>query len=92
MIKGLYCIKDIKAKTYNDPIVAVNDDVAKRMIDDLLIKKDDFIFTFANDYSLWKIGTYNTENGEIKPELTCLLEIGVRKVELMSRGDHSGEN
>jgi hypothetical protein len=88
MIKGIYCIKDIKAKTYNDPIVSVNDDVAKRCIDDLLVRKDDYIYNFADDYSLWKIGTFNTETGEIKPELTCIEEIGVRKMELMSRGEN----
>lgn len=63
MIKGLYCVRDVKAGNYWPPIAHVNDEVAKREFGMLCHTPD--VAYLANDLQLYKVGTFNDQTASI---------------------------
>lgn len=55
-----YSIYDKKAKQFSDPVLCVNDDVAKRMMQQTLSKS-----MFPEDYDLYQIGEFDIDSGFI---------------------------
>lgn len=62
MISGLYSIKDERTE-YDVPFPARSDEEAKRMLANLTKNEDCIVARFAEDYSLYKLGDFNSENG-----------------------------
>lgn len=60
---GVYCIRDIKSG-WLSPTVDVNDQVAIRNFA-YAVQHNDMFSDFANDYSLYQIGVFDTDTGEI---------------------------
>ena len=60
---GVYCIRDIKSG-WLSPTVDINDQVAIRNFA-YAVQHNDMFSDFANDYSLFQIGVFDTETGDI---------------------------
>lgn len=61
MIQGLYAIKD-ELSGYAAPITIKNDDLAKRWFT-AQVNNNEMMKGSTKDFSLWKIGEFNTESG-----------------------------
>lgn len=78
LIIKLYAIKD-DLNGFAPPIPFNNDDIAKRYFKEMC-QENLTIRISPQDFSIWKIGEYNTKDGTIKTETTpTLLERGERK-------------
>lgn len=60
MIKNIYVIYDTKAQVYNSPFFLLNDAVAQRNCESLMLEDND-VSRNPEDFSLFKIGTYDDE-------------------------------
>lgn len=60
---GVYCIRDLKSG-WLSPTVDINDQVAIRNFV-YAVQHNELFSDFANDYSLYKIGDFDTETGDI---------------------------
>ena len=69
---GVYAIKDVKTG-FLQPTVEMNDKVAIRNFAFAVHRtKDSLFYTFPEDYSLFRIGYYETDTGELE---RCDLEV-----------------
>ncbi len=67
MIKQILTVFDSKAKTYLDPIVCRNTEIAMRSLSELIDEADanhDFV-KYTEDYSLFACGKYDDETGKM---------------------------
>lgn len=74
MIFGVYAIRDVKSG-FLQPTVELNDQVALRNFAHACMQGESLFFTHAADYSLYKIGTFNSETG-ILTSLELLQNLG----------------
>ena len=66
MIYGIYSVRDAKTG-FLPPTTDVNDDSARRNFA-YAFSKQDSLFVFASsDYSLYKLGEYDTDSGQVVP-------------------------
>lgn len=65
MKTNLYVIYDSKSELYNTPFALLNDEVAMRSAQQLLADPHSDIAKNPEDYSLFKIGTYDDANAII---------------------------
>lgn len=66
MIYGIYSMRDVKTG-YLPCNVDVNDDSAKRNFDFAFKNANSMFANYPSDYSLYKLGEYDTDSGEITP-------------------------
>lgn len=62
---GMYAIRDVKTG-FLAPTLDMNDEAAIRNFEHACMRADSLFFTHAADYSLYRIGTYIAETGEIE--------------------------
>lgn len=62
-----YVIFDHPAKLYNKPFYLLNDNVAKRAMQDLINDPQTDIARHPTDFSLWFIGTYDDTTATFCP-------------------------
>lgn len=75
MITKLYATFDKLAKAYNERFFqAPNNEVAIRIIQNSQ-KQDRFLNENAKDYSVWCLGTYDNETGEITPKKEMIYQL-----------------
>lgn len=68
MILPMFAINDIKAHAFNQPALSANEETVKRSFYEMLVNGNDPIMKFSpNDFSLYKIGEFDTEKGIVKP-------------------------
>lgn len=67
MIYGIYAIKDAKT-TFMPANVDYNDASAVRNFEHAVRQPDSLLRSHPADYSLWRVGQYDNEDGEITPE------------------------
>lgn len=78
MIYGMYSVKDLKTGFL--PVTTdMNDLSAMRNFEHACMNTDSLFFTHASDYQLFKVGTFDTETGEITIENTFLMDAPVEK-------------
>lgn len=65
MVKTLYSILDVNVG-FGMPIVQDNDAVAMRNFENACCDKSSVYATHSSDFSLWAIGTYDTDSGELE--------------------------
>lgn len=63
-----YAIYDNKAAAFGRPFFQSQDGQATRMLADLVNDNSTTIFKHPEDYSVYRIGSYNDENGELIKE------------------------
>lgn len=72
MIYGLYAIKDAKT-TFMPCTVDYNDASAIRNFEHAVQSPDSLMRSHPNDYALFKVGTFNNENGAIEHSFAPIL-------------------
>lgn len=71
MIVNVYAVKDDKHE-YWTPSFEANDETAYRNFAHTILTSKSVMTTFKKDFSLYKIGTYDTSNGLIN---SCIPEL-----------------
>lgn len=67
MIFGIYSIRDAKTGFLN-PTFEINDLVAQRNFESAVLNSDhSLFFTHPDDYSLYRLGLFNSDSGHIEP-------------------------
>jgi len=70
---SLYTIFDSKAGAYLPPFTSVNDATALRSFESAIQQEDHDFNRHAEDYSLWTIGTFDQDKGELRVQkLLCI--------------------
>lgn len=72
MLYGVYAIRDLKTG-YLAPTVDVNNASAVRNFSHAASRVDSLFYSHPADYQLFRIGTYDTEDGNFIPEQHELL-------------------
>jgi len=67
MLVYLYSVEDKLAEEYGPPFTAKNDAIARRQFKNLSANMQQ-----VEDFELWKLGTFDTESGEINKELEVI--------------------
>lgn len=67
----IYAIKD-EMSGYMAPVNFPSDEFTKRAFEAELTNPESMISRFQKDYSIWKIGEFNTETGEFKNDLKLI--------------------
>lgn len=65
---NIYTVLDKKAGIYNTPQFLVNDEVAIRLFEFLVNQPESVMARYPEDYSLYRIGSYDLDTGIIIPE------------------------
>ncbi len=63
-----YAIFDTCSGIYEKPFFSTTDDLVKREFQDVAIAADHPISKHPEHYSLWRLGIFNNENGDIHNE------------------------
>ncbi len=72
MLKYVYAIRDYKIG-YTNLVVEDNEDVAIRSLKQALRSPDTLFHNEPKDFALFRLGTYNTETGDIIPNEPILV-------------------
>ena len=72
MLKHIYAIRDYKVG-YTNLVVEENQDVAIRSLKMALRNPDTLFHNEPKDFALFRLGTYNTETGDIIPNEPILV-------------------
>jgi len=65
MVKNLYSILDVNVG-YGMPLVQDNDAVAMRNFENACSDKSSIFSTHSADFSLWCVGTFDSDTGELE--------------------------
>ncbi len=68
MILAIYSVWDSKADAYIQPFFATNDAVALRMFQTACRDQAHDFYMHAEDYSLFRLGTFDQQKGDLSPE------------------------
>ncbi len=63
-----YAVFDSCAGVYQKPFFSTTDDLVKREFQDIATSEDHPIAKHPEHYSLWRLGIFNDENGDITNE------------------------
>jgi len=63
-----YCILDIKSKIYNSPHFLINDAVAIRQFQMVIMDKESMLSKFPEDYRLYRVGKFDMLTGNLDQE------------------------
>lgn len=66
MIYGMYAIRDLKTGFLNISLEQ-NDNSAIRNFEHACMNSDSLFYTHGSDYSLYRIGTFDTDTGLVSP-------------------------
>lgn len=72
MILKLYALKD-ELNGFTSPIPFTNEEMAKRYLKDQY-SSNPTVKNTPQDFSIWRVGEYETENGELTGEEPTLIE------------------
>lgn len=74
-IQNLYCLYDSAARRYFPPFLSDNNDTAQRYLKSSLTSTDSVIAQHPDDYSLYMVGDFDPDSGQIdvvdQPILVC---------------------
>lgn len=68
MNQKVFAIKDIKLDTYATPFFSINDATALRAFEELVNDENTQINKYSSDFTLHRIGSYNSATAELIPE------------------------
>lgn len=66
-IQNLYSLYDNASQLYWAPFAAENDDVAKRSLRMMAVDERSIISKAPNDYSLYLVGDFDPDDGQLSP-------------------------
>lgn len=73
MTYSMYCIRDAVLDAFEAPWCALSDASAQRTFVNLLKDDDSPYFRNKEDFSLWRVGQFDTENGIVSCEPVRLM-------------------
>lgn len=73
MIFNIYAIKDLKTG-FLPPTVEYNDNAAIRGFEHGCKQVNSLFYTHPGDYQFWKLGSYDTESGELFSDIKFLCD------------------
>ena len=80
MILNIYAIKDEKVPCYTQLRTAPSDGVAIRNMKVLIDAEQSGDFgKFSDDFKLYKLGSYDTETGDLKPDFQYVMDFNTIK-------------
>jgi len=68
-MKKIFSIHDEKAGAFLSPFIAENAAVAGRMLEPIANDRDSMLSRFAVDYSVYCVGGFNEQTGEVSGQL-----------------------
>lgn len=78
MLFKMYAIYDMKSRQYASPMLAVNDEVALRMFEEIAADKSGQVGRHPDDYQLILIGEYDDSSGECQATKQALLGVATQ--------------
>lgn len=72
MIYGVYSMRDVKTG-FMSPVVEPNDDAAARNFYHSVSVSEGILFTYASDFDLYKLGTFDSDSGLLSPIVPPIL-------------------
>lgn len=69
----IYAIRDLKANKFQQPWLAINDEVAIRQFKTLCQDKSTLFGNYPEDFDLMKLGQYHDDNGSIDSDVSSLV-------------------
>lgn len=71
---GIYATRDSKTGEYNSPYFQPTDAAAIRLFRLEINRADttNLLYNYPEDFELYRLGSFNLDAGEIRPELTLL--------------------
>lgn len=66
MIYGLYSIRDVKTG-FMTPVMEANDQAAQRNFYHSVQNSEGILYTFSQDFTLYRIADFDAETGKITP-------------------------
>lgn len=66
MIYGLYSMRDIKTG-FMTPVLEANDEAATRNFYHTIWNSEGILYSFAQDFTLYKVGSFDAETGAVVP-------------------------
>lgn len=81
-MKAIYCVRDQGAETYTDPFTARADGEAKRQFAQLVNDREIVPGRFPEQFTLYRIGHFNEDSGELVAEPHKALGNGVEYVKV----------
>ncbi len=75
-----YAVFDSCAGIYEKPFFSTTDDLVKREFQDIAVSADHPIGKHPEHYSLWRLGIFNNENGDLHNEANECLWTGIEAV------------
>lgn len=82
MLLYAYTVKDAKAGTYGAPFFAANDAIATRSFLQAAADPNTTINAYPEDFSLFKVASFNDESAELKPRDPEFLTNAIVKQEI----------
>lgn len=74
MIHQAYCLRDTKAEIFAAPFFVPNDNLAIRLLSELVMDTRSNLGKYPQDFLLYRVGSYNTDTAALMPaqvELVC---------------------
>ncbi len=84
-----YAIFDTCAGIYEKPFFSRSDDMVKREFQDIAMSDDHPIAKHPEHYSLWRLGIFNNENGDLTDEANECLWNAVEAISQVQKADGS---
>lgn len=76
---NIYSIKDNKIPAFTQVFTAVSDGIACRQMKQLIDRDSEGYNKFANDYQLYKVGTFDSETADVTGDLNFVSEFSTLK-------------
>lgn len=90
MIYGVYSIRDVKTG-FMSPTIEQNDDAAARNFYHAVANSDGILFTYASDFSLYRIANFDSDTGVMDPGIPPLLVAeGANALRVLGKDDSRG--
>ena len=77
MRMNVYSIFDTASGTYMRPFYTQADGEAVRMFNDLVTDPEHAVGKHPEDYSIWRLGTFDDNKGDLKDEVNECLQMGI---------------
>lgn len=68
-IEYLYLLNDTVSGLYNPPFLAKNDNVAIRLLKDVVLNNDRTVISHPEDFKLYRVGTFDKATGALVGDL-----------------------
>lgn len=82
---SVYAVRDMKSEMFLQPFVAHNDATASRNFVEMVRRKDQFIYgTYPEDFSVWRVGSFDDSTGALSAETPHLVVTGVAVVHALN--------